>query len=156
MENLFVGDGENKIKIIVNEQKIKRVGYEDENIVERSRKSDIERRIREKIRDIIDENIEIIEQQYDVDIKNINSYKPLLVKFFKKGNNFKDLLIKLSDLKRDFETLDSKEYTFEEFVEQTLHSLEMSKIGAEKDRRNLVKEHVENFGKFIQKKLNKD
>jgi hypothetical protein len=32
----------------------------------------------------------------------------------------------------------------------------MSKIGAEKDRRNLVKEHVENFGKFIQKKLNKD
>ena len=68
--------------------------------LERSKKSEIEKKIREKIKNIIDENyIDIIEQQYEVDIKNINSYKPFLVRFFKKGNNFKNLLSNLKDLK---------------------------------------------------------
>ena len=125
--------------------------------LERSKKSEIEKKIREKIKNIIDENyIEIIEQQYEVDIKNINSYKPFLVRFFKKGNNFKNLLSNLKDLKDEYDKVEIKENSFEDFIEQTIYSMEMSKIGAEKDRRNLVKEHVDDFGKFIENKLNLD
>ena len=125
--------------------------------LERSKKSEIEKKIREKIKNIIDENyIDIIEQQYEVDIKNINSYKPFLVRFFKKGNNFKNLLSNLKDLKDEYVKVEIKENSFEDFIEQTIYSMEMSKIGAEKDRRNLVKEHVDDFGKFIENKLNLD
>ena len=125
--------------------------------LERSKKSEIEKKIREKIKNIIDENyIDIIEQQYEVDIKNINSYKPFLVIFFKKGNNFKNLLSNLKDLKDEYDKVEIKESSFEDFIEQTIYSMEMSKIGAEKDRRNLVKEHVDDFGKFIENKLNLD
>ena len=125
--------------------------------LERSKKSEIEKKIREKIKNIIDENyIDIIEQQYEVDIKNINSYKPFLVRFFKKGNNFKNLLSNLKDLKDEYDKIEIKENSFEDFIEQTIYSMEMSKIGAEKDRRNLVKEHVDDFGKFIENKLNLD
>lgn len=125
--------------------------------LERSKKSEIEKKIREKIKNIIDENyIDIIEQQYEVDIKNINSYKPFLVRFFKKGNNFKNLLSNLKDLKDEYDKVEIKENSFEDFIEQTIYSMEMSKIGAEKDRRNLVKEHVDDFGKFIENKLNLD
>ena len=125
--------------------------------LERSKKSEIEKKIREKIKNIIDENyIDIIEQQYEVDIKNINSYKPFLVRFFKKGNNFKNLLSNLKDLKDEYDKVEIKESSFEDFIEQTIYSMEMSKIGAEKDRRNLVKEHVDDFGKFIENKLNLD
>jgi len=125
--------------------------------LERSKKSEIEKKIREKIKNIIDENyIDIIEQQYEVDIKNINSYKPFLVRFFKKGNNFKNLLSNLKDLKDEYDKVEIKEISFEDFIEQTIYSMEMSKIGAEKDRRNLVKEHVDDFGKFIENKLNLD
>ena len=56
--------------------------------LERSKKSEIEKKIREKIKNIIDENyIDIIEQQYEVDIKNINSYKPFLVRFIENKLN---------------------------------------------------------------------
>jgi len=125
--------------------------------LERSKKSEIERKIRERVKNIIDENyIDIIEKQYEVDIKNINSYKPFLVRFFKKGNNFKNLLSNLKDLKDEYDKIELKESSFEDFIEQTIYSMEMSKIGAEKDRRNLVKEHVDDFGKFIENKLNKN
>lgn len=125
--------------------------------LERSKKAEIERKIRERVKNIIDENyIDIIEQQYEVDIKNINSYKPFLVRFFKKGNNFKNLLSNLKDLKDEYDKVEIKENSFEDFIEQTIYSMEMSKIGAEKDRRNLVKEHVDDFGKFIENKLNLD
>jgi len=153
MENLFVGDGDNKIKLIMNEKKLRRVGTQP---IERSIKSEIERKIKERIKNIIDTKyISIIKQQYDVDIKNINSYKPLLVKFFHKPLNFKQLLNDLFELEKDYQTIESAERTFEEFVEHVIYSLEMSKIGAEKDRRNLIKEHIKNFGQFIEKKLNK-
>jgi len=159
MKDLFVGEGKNKIRLIVNEQKLKRTDKPiiDDQPKERTRKAEIERKIKERVKSIIDMKYrDIIEQQYDLNIKNISSYKPLLVKFFGKPINFKNLLSDLRDLQTDYETIESENSTFESFVEQVLYSIEMSKIGAEKDRRNLVKEHVNNFGDFIQKKLKKD
>ena len=151
MENLFVGDGNNKIKLIVNEDKLRRVGIQP---IQRSRKSEIERKIKEKIKNLIDTKyISVIKQQYEIDIKNVSSYKPLLVKFFRKPANFKNLSDDLFELRKDYETIES-DLEFESFIEQVIYSLEMSKIGAEKDRRNLIKEHIKNFGQFIEKKLN--
>lgn len=152
-QNKFVGEGENKRMIITNEKKLRRV---DPPIKEKTLKSTIQRKIKERIKNIIDTKYtDIIEQQYDLNITNISSYKPLLVKFFNNATNFKNLLSDLEDLRSDYMTIQDGDNTFEMFVEHILYSIEMSKIGAEKDRRNLVKEHVNNFGYFIENKLNK-
>ena len=114
---------------------------------QRSQKSDCKRRIKEKIYNLLDTKYEeiIMGQQKGF---NPMSYKPLLTKFFQKNININNLINDLNDLQRDYEKLFDGDITFKEFVQQVLHSIEISKVGAQLDKK--VTEHLKSYKDFIQ------
>ena len=113
----------------------------------RSKKADCKRRIKQKIYNLLDNKYEeiIMGQQ-----KGFNpiSYKPLLTKFFQKNVNINNLINDLNELQREYELLFEGDITFKEFVQQVLHSIEISKVGAQLDKK--VTEHLKSYEDFIQ------
>ena len=113
----------------------------------RSNESECKRKIKEKIYNLLDSNKykEIINSQQGN--FNPSNYKPKVTKFFSKNKNIDFLIKDLYDLQRDYEQF-KNDVPFKDFVQKVIHSIEISKVGAQLD--NKVTEHLKTYKDFIQ------
>jgi len=111
----------------------------------RSKESDCKKRIKEKIYNIIEDKYSDIILSQQKSYNPIN-YKPLLTKFFQKEKNINSLLNELIDLKCEYENFETK-INFKEYVQSILHSIEMSKIGYNLDKK--ITEHIKSYKDFM-------
>jgi hypothetical protein len=119
-----------------------------DNGLQRTEKSQCERKIKERIFNLLETKYKDIIAQQEGDI-HPTKYKPMLTKFFSKGKNINHLVKDLKDLEIEYEQ--HKGIPFKSFVQNILYSLEMSKIGAQLDSK--VTENVMTYKEFTDKKV---